>query len=694
MANHPKEIITIMDDLKTKLLKAGLSEHSSNKLISQVEPLLKSLSSEQCWQKISREHLSSKLPFSVHFALYTTIYPDWEKLPAPAWLPDEKFIKNTHIAQLMQEKGYKNIAQDYPNFHQWSANKYADFWRKMTSILNIQFDSIYTKIIDFPKNIETPRWFPDAKLNIANSCFQAKQRALAIISQAENGKIIKTTYDQLDQLSNQIAHSLSPYLQKGDRAAIIMPMTREAVAIFLALIKAGCVVVAVPDSFSPKEIEARLQIAEVKLVFCQDQIIRGGKILPFYEKIIQSNSPQAVILPATGKLILAPQRQDLSWEQFLTSEEKTYPYISCDPQDHINILFSSGTTGAPKAIPWNHTTPIKCASDAYLHHDLQAGDVFCWPTNLGWMMGPWLIFACLINKATIALYEGAPMGKGFAKFVSDAQVSHLGVVPTMVKHWRTSRCMEGYHWKSIKLFTSTGERSNIEDMLYLMSLAKYRPVIEYCGGTEIGGAYITGTLVQPCAPAAFTTPALGLDLILLDEAGVKCDKGEITLVSPSIGLSTELINYNHHDVYYAHMPKLPGYELLRRHGDQAEHYHNGFYRLLGRVDDVMKLSGIKISSAEIEACLQKLPTVFDVAAIGLDPVDGGPTQLLIYAVLKPGTTLTTEQLKTEMQNEIHHSLNPLFKIEKVFLIPALPRTASNKIMRRVLRTGSMTHDTH
>lgn len=258
-------------------------------------------------------------------------------------------------------------------------------------------------------------------------------------------------------------------------------------------------------------------------------------------------------------------------------------------------------------------------------------------------------------------------------------------MPTLVRTWRQSGCMEGLDWSAIKLFTSTAERSNIEDMLYLMSLAHYRPVIEYCGGTEVAGSYVTGTLVQPAAPAACTTPTLGLDFILLDENGKVTNNGEIALIPPSIGFSTELLNKDHHQVYYADMPQTADGKILRRHGDQAEHYKNGFYRLLGRADDTMKLGGIKVSSAEIEAALNVLPEIYETAAVAINPADGGPSLLVVFVVLKNQESLDKEFLKNKLQTAIKQHLNPLFKIHDVVILKNLPRTASNKVMRRVLR---------
>ncbi len=135
----------------------------------------------------------------------------------------------------------------------------------------------------------------------------------------------------------------------------------------------------------------------------------------------------------------------------------------------MNILFSSGTTGEPKAIPWSQTTPIKCAADAHFHQDVRPGGVVVWPTNLGWMMGPWLIFAALMNRAALGLFYGAPTGREFGRFVQDCGATMLGVVPTLVKTWRNSGCMEGLDWRGVEVISSTGECSNADDMRWLMA---------------------------------------------------------------------------------------------------------------------------------------------------------------------------------------------------------------------------------
>jgi acetyl-CoA synthetase len=300
------------------------------------------------------------------------------------------------------------------------------------------------------------------------------------------------------------------------------------------------------------------------------------------------------------------------------------------------------------------------------------------------MMGPWLIFASLMNRAAIGLYYGAPTGRPFGQFVQETKATMLGVVPSLVKTWRNTDCMQGLDWRGLKLFSSTGECSSVDDMRWLMQLAGGRPVIEYCGGTEIGGAYISGTVAQPGVAGTFTTPVLGLDFVILDEQGHPADNGELFIVPPSIGLSTSLLNKDQHEVYFAGTPRGPDGETLRRHGDQMERLPGGYWRAQGRADDTMNLGGIKVSSAEIEQVLQTVPGILETAAIAVSS-GGGPSQLVIYAVSSAAQSLDKKELATAMQTAIKRDLNPLFKIHDLVLVEALPRTASNKVMRRELR---------
>jgi len=595
-----------------------------------------------------------------------------------AWAPSKKIIKNSNLYTMMQ----KHDCETYHEFWEWSIQAKAKFWEETVSNLGIQFKQPFSTIIDISKGIEQPQWLKGAQLNIIDSCFQNNPNAIAVIFQKEGGELQEVSQKKLEELVNRIANSFQNFgLIKGDTIAIDMAMTLEAVAIYLAGIKAGMRVATIADSFTANEISVRLKITEPKLVFTQDILLRAGKILPLYQKVIEANASKIVVVKVSNESIKL-RSEDLNWDDFL-SKNKIFESVSQHPDDTMTILFSSGTTGEPKAIPWTHTTPVKSASDAYYHHDIQKNDVVCWPTNLGWMMGPWLIFATLINKATIALYYGAPLDRHFGEFVQDAKVTMLGVVPSIVKHWKKTGCNENLDWNAIKCFSSTGEVSNPLEMEYLMQLANNKPIIEYCGGTEIGGGYVTSTMVQDNIPSVFSTQALGGEFVLLNEDHIPSDKGELFLIPPIMGLSTSLLNRDHHKVYFKDTPRYNG-QTLRRHGDQLERLENGYYKAQGRVDDAMNLGGIKVSSIQIESVLNGLDFIKEVAAVAVSPKGGGPSLLVVYYV-ENSNAFPEEERYTIAKNSIRKKINPLFKVSELIQLDVLPRTASGKIMRRTLR---------
>ena len=595
------------------------------------------------------------------------------------WQPTSDFIKKTNLYGVMNQLGFDR----YQDFYNWSISKPEAFWETTVKALGIKFKVPYSSVLD-ATDLENPLWFNGAQVNIVDTCFAAnpKQNAIAFAKEGSDA-ITYMSYEQLEHYVDQIAISFYQNgLKAGDAIGIDMSMNIEAVAIYLAAIKAGFKVVTVADSFSPDEIRVRFDIVKPAMVFTQDFLIRGDKKLPLYDKVLQAGIERIVVLSATENTDIRIRRQDMFWEDFLSKEDAEFESVAMNPLDTTTILFSSGTTGNPKAIPWNHTTAIKSASDGFYHHDIQSGDVVAWPTNLGWMMGPWLIYATLINKGTIALFEGSPMSPDFGLFIEKAKVKMLGIVPSIVRAWKSAGTMEAYDWSGIKCFSSTGESSNPVEMEYLMQLADNKPIVEYCGGTEIGGGYVTSTLIQTNIPSTFSTPALGSEFVIVNEDGVLSDKGEVFLVPPAMGLSFNLLNRNHHQVYYEGTPKIED-KLLRRHGDFLVRMDNGYYRVMGRTDDSMNLGGIKISSLQIEELVNSHLAVMESAAIAVSPENGGPSLLVLYIV--PDGFADKELIQYELQKLIKAKLNPLFKIHDIVIVDKLPRTASNKIMRRKLR---------
>lgn len=677
------------------------------------------LSRPLAWKAITINVLTPQQPFGLHQLLLSKVQAGWntQEAPFPLWTPYGADLLATNLAKFMVSLKGKEFWRHYQSgnpvqnlglLHKLSCTQPEQIWPLILERLNLRFDRPPDRVVDSRRGHEVALWLPGSELNIAYAALAGDGNSTAITwaTEAEPTCLHRVSLGDLRQQCTAVAANLRLRgILPGDAVSVILPMTVEAVVIFLGIVLAGCVVCPIADSFSASEISVRLRIAAVKFVFTQDVVERGGKQHNLHERVASATAEQqlpSVVLPhSAAQGVLSDLRaNDCTWHQFLTDESwrggSWQPYVAASDTT-ICILFSSGTTGDPKAIPWTHTTPIRCGVDAWANLDLRADDTIAWPTNLGWMMGPWLIFAALLNRATMAIFQGSPLDKAFGSFVGEAAVNHLGVVPTIVAAWRRSGCMTGVTWPQLRSFASSGEASSPVDYMWLMSLLRYRaPVLEYCGGTELGGSYLSGTMLQPQAPTYFSMPSLGSALVLLSSDGRQSPHltdaatpftGEVALAPPMLGSSQRLLNHDHHQLYFQGMPWLAGGgPQLRRHGDEVQRLSSGYYRVLGRTDDTMNLGGIKVSSIDLErVCKGAVPQLIEAAAVAAAPPGGGPDQLVLFAVLQKGAALDENHLLHKCQVAIRQHMNPLFKLQEVILMSSLPRTSSNKLMRRVLR---------
>ncbi|GAV63693.1 AMP-binding domain-containing protein/DUF3353 domain-containing protein/DUF4009 domain-containing protein [Cephalotus follicularis] len=669
------------------------------------------------WQNITSQILLPHLPFSFHQMLYYGCYKGFAPDP-PAWLPHPESAILTNVGRLLESRGkeflgskYKDPISSFSDFQEYSVLNPEVYWKTIMDELCVSFsippqcilreNTIGNRLSSNPGG----QWLPGAFVNPARNCLslnsKRKLNGIAIRWRDEGDDYLPVksmTFKDLRAEVWLIAYALNALgLEKRSAIAIDMPMNVNSVFIYLAIVLAGHVVVSIADSFAAPEISTRLKISGAKAIFTQDRIIRGDKSIPLYSRVVDAQAPMAIVIPTQGSTFSMELRDgDIYWHDFLETvrnlKEHEFVAVEQPVEAFTNILFSSGTTGEPKAIPWTHITPFKAAADAWCHMDIQSGDIIAWPTNLGWMMGPWLVYASLLNGASMALFNGSPLGSGFAKFVQDAKVTMLGVIPSIVRAWKSTNCTAGYDWSAIRCFSSTGEASNVDEYLWLMGRSYYKPIIEYCGGTEIGGGFISGSLLQAQSLAAFSTPAMGCSLYILGDDGYPIPQntpgmGELALGPLLFGASSTLLNADHYGVYFRGMPIWNG-KILRRHGDVFERTSRGYYHAHGRADDTMNLGGIKVSSIEIERiCNAVDANILETAAVGVPPPEGGPERLVIAVVFKDSNNSTPDlnQLRMSFNSVVQKTLNPLFRVSRVVPLSSLPRTATNKVMRRVLR---------
>lgn len=596
--------------------------------------------------------------------------------PKLLYAPDAERVSQSNLTALMVTMGIDSLEELYS----WSVDHPEEYWAEAIRRLGISFTTPPTCTLPSGYDPLDPDWLPEATLNIADCCLSSSEQA-AIVEHTDSG-LRWVAHHELKREAHQVAAGLRQRgMLPGTSVGVFLPMDARSVAIYLGIILAGCTVVSIADSFSAEALATRLRIADTRLVFTVDGVQRGNRWHAIYERLTACDGPSAVVSYNRSDGQTELRTGDVAWSDFIATSDD----CSCEsyPADHpTNVLFSSGTTGDPKAIVWDQTPPIKAAADGHFHHDIQPEDVVAWHTSLGWMMGPWLIYATLLNGGTIALYDGAPTERGFPEFVREAGVTVLGVVPALVRRWRETGVAEGVDLSNVKTLSSTGECSAPDDMVWLSELVGGAPVIEYCGGTEIGGGYLTSTVIQNNYASIFSTPALGSRIVVPGDNGKEAEVGEVYLIPPAMGLSRKLLNQENDEVYHSDLPPWP--TSLRRHGDLLQKTAQGL-RVLGRADDTMNLGGIKVGSAEIERVLLDTPGVRELAAIEVptEVTGGGPSSLVICVATEESAEVS--ELKRDMQQRLSKRLNPLFRIASVQLMSALPRTSSNKIMRRVLR---------
>jgi len=637
------------------------------------------------WNQFSQNNPNTD--FQTILENFHTIYTETD-IPL-VWHPDQYPVQ----ANVLKWMNDLNIS-DYATFYQWSYENRGLFWGKAISELNISFNQSYTSVLTNSENPDDIIWLKDALFNIVESCFLSEADQTAIIFKSENNSEIKSiSYAELFLLVKQYANGLrSENIKRKDRIILYMPFSIEAVASYLALIYMGAEAVLVADSFSSVELKKRIDIVKASAVITSDYYWYSDKKISVLAKVLEA-VPDRIILHSnafSNALSIRNNDRDLLLSDLKKefSKESIPHYHSA--QDTISVLFSSGTTKEPKAILWTAATPIKCGTDGLLLQDIHEKDIVTWTSGMGWMMAPWLIFATFLNKGTIALYSGATT-KDFIDFTVNTKVTVLGTIPSVVKLWRAQQFGKIKNW-NVRVFSSTGEPSEKDDYLYLMYMNQFKaPVIEYCGGTEIGGGYISNSVLLPNAPSYFNTPAPGGGFVLLDSKKEICkegESGEVFIIPPSIGLSQHLLNKNHYEEYYEETPTLPNIPAtLRKHGDGFAFFlYQGirYYKSLGRTDDSMNLGGIKVSSVEIEYVINQHPKIRECAAISVQDKNGGPEKLIVF-IQPVSTIVSTTDLLKDIQKLIQQQLNPLFRVSEIILKESLPRTASNKIMRKDLK---------
>jgi acetyl-CoA synthetase len=484
-----------------------------------------------------------------------------------------------------------------------------------------------------------------------------------------------------------------------------MPMTPELVVAFLAVIKIGGIVLPLFSGYGAEAVATRLQDADAKALFVADGLMRRGRAIPMKEvadaALAECPSVAHVIVhERVGSAYDRMARRDGSWDDLMKrGRENATPEGTVtertSAEDPLMLIYTSGTTGQPKGAVHTHCGfPVKAAQDMRHPMDLRPGDVMWWMSDMGWMMGPWLVFGTLLNAATMVLFDGAPdypdVDRPWAMAARHG-VTHLGLSPTLVRALMPHgpEPVRKHDLSGLRAVGSTGSPWDPEAWRWLFRhvLDARKPILNYSGGTEISGGIVCANFVQPLKSCGFSGPIVGMDADVVNEQGesVRGAVGELVLRQPWIGMTRGFWkdegDRRYLDTYWS---RIPG---LWVHGDFAAIDDEGVWYILGRSDDTIKVAGKRLGPSEVEAILNADPRVLDSAAVGV-PHEVKGEEVVAFVVPAAGVE-PSEAMRGELVDRLVDALGKPLRPRAVYFVDALPKTRNAKVMRRVIRAAHL-----
>ena len=614
------------------------------------------------------------------------------------WRPSREYIERAHLTHFMHQYNLKGFEELMLR----STEDVAWFTDAILKYLDIQFYKPYSRVLDLTGGIQFAKWCIGGRMNIVHNCVDKVQSLasgdkLAVVWEGEEGKVKTLTCKKLYQEVNRCANALrSLGIGKGDAVGLFMPLTPEIVIAMLAVIKIGGVILPLFSGYGAGAVLTRLADAEAKALFTADGAFHRGKAVEMKsiadEAVAQIPTlKHMIVLKRTGQEIRMQKNRDHWWHELIPRQSDRSETEVVSAEDPLMVIYTSGTTGKPKGAVHTHCGfPVKAAQDMAFGTDVHAGDMMFWMTDMGWMMGPWLVFGTLLLGATMFLYDGAPdypSPDRIWSMVEKYKINQLGLSPTFIRSIIPygAEMATKHDLSSLRCFASTGEPWNPDPWLWLFHQVgeNKRPIINYSGGTEISGGILMGNPLLPLKPCAFSAPCPGMAADVVDESGrpIRNAVGELVIKAPWIGMTRGFWK-DHQRYLETYWSRWPGIWV---HGDFAAVDNDGLWYILGRSDDTLKIAGKRLGPAEVESILVHHNDVVESAAIGVpDQVKG--MALVVFCVLKKKIE-PSEFLRNELKQMIIGEMGKPLAPKVVLFVSDLPKTRNAKVMRRMIRSA-------
>jgi len=623
--------------------------------------------------------------------------------------PSKELAENSVVMKWMKKKGFATEKE----MRAWTGQNFIQFWGEMANDY-AEFFEPYAQILEWKPPYA--KWFVGGKINVAYNAVDRHalgankdKVAYIFVPEPTDQPTRKITYGDLYKEVNKFANGLKSLgVKKGDRVSVYMPMIPETAMTMLACAKIGAIHSVVFSGFSAGGLGSRVQDAESVVVVTTDGFYRRGKPLALKPNVDEAvkDAPSVknvVVVKRTGQEVPMTAGRDIYWDDLVADKSEECETEKTDSEDRLFILYTSGTTGKPKGI--EHVHGGYCVGPAQTLNwvfDIKDSDVWWCTADVGWITGhSYVVYGPLCLGATSILYEGSPDYPDFGRWfqiIQDHKVSVFYTAPTAVRMFMKSGAQwpEKYDLTSLRLLGSVGEPINPEAWMW------YR---EHFGGgklqimdtwwqTETGTFLVSPLPITPLKPGSATFPLPGFNVDIYDEDANPVPPGSGGNIVSATPWPSMLRAFYKDEVRYkkeywsTYWDIRPGTYLA---GDKATKDKDGYFFIQGRIDDVLKVAGHRISNAEVESALVSHPKVAESAVIGKpDEVKG--EVIVAFVILRTGE-VETDELKVELRKHVRKVLGPVAYPETVIFVKDVPKTRSGKIMRRVVKAKALGNPT-
>ena len=591
---------------------------------------------------------------------------------------------------------------EYFDHYEKSQSDPEGFWSKIAESFN--WIKPWSKVLESDFEKVSIKWFIDAKLNITENIFERNlvknKEKTAIIWEPNNPdeETKKISYQELYEETCKFSNALKDLgIKKGDRIIIYMPMVPEAAIAMLACARVGAIHSVVFAGFSSTSLADRIDDCEAKMVITSDGNFRGNKVIPVKsvvdEALEKSNSiEKVVVLKRTNQDVNLVENRDFWWHELVADQSSEFKAEVMDSEDMLFILYTSGSTGKPKGVV--HTTGGYMVYSAYTFSNVfqyDKDDIYWCTADVGWITGhSYIVYGPLLCGATSLMFEGVPTYPNVSRFwdiVDKHKVNQFYTAPTAIRALQAHGLepLENNSLESLKVIGSVGEPINEEAWhWYHDNIGKGNcPLVDTWWQTETGGIMISALAgITPNKPAHASLPLPGIIPVIVDAEGNELEgnnvQGNLCIKSPwpSILRTT----YGDHDrcinTYFS------SYKGMYFTGDGVKRDHDGYLRILGRVDDVINVSGHRMGTAEVENAINEHSEVIESAVVGY-PHDIKGEGIYAFVIVNPESE--NDDIKKQITDVVRNVIGPIAKPDKIQIVSGLPKTRSGKIMRRILR---------